>query len=191
MLLRSGLCDHAMLTRRFIPILFSCHLTVFSLTLPSLINVTTERTVPSDDDNGIRNAEPHCTQDRPTTSILPLLPDCLVAVRMLPHNDYVGTFHVGGGASLWRLPHIARHDSCTILVNLHEDRDVELGSWEDVLTAAVEAAIQCRSGVEPTGERRTGGWITAGAENGIVINVLKSRVQGSNGTVAASLVDVE
>ena len=189
--MRSGLGDPAMLTRRFIPILFSCHLNVFSLTLPSLINVTTERTVPSDDKNGIWNAEAHCTQDRPTTSILPLSPDCIVAVRMLPHNDYIGTFHVGGEASLWRLPHVERYDSCTVSVNLHEDRDVEMGSWEDVLNAAVKVVLGCRSAFGPTGEQKTGGWITAGAENGIVINVLKSRVQGSNGTVGTSLVDVE
>ena len=192
MLLRPGLRDPAMLTRRFIPILFSCHLTVFSLTLPSLKNVTTERTVPSDGNNGIQDSEAHCTQDRPIRSILPLSPDCIVAVRMLPHNDYIGTFHMGGGASLWRLPHPEHHGSCTVSVNLHEDRDEEMGSWDDVLNAATKVVLGCRSAFEPTGEQRTGGWITAGAENGIVIEVLKSRVRGTNGTVGAtSLVDVE
>ena len=171
MLSRSSLCHSAMRTRRFIPILFSCHLTVFALTLPSLINVTTESTVLSDDNNGIQNAEAHCTQDRPIRSILPLLPDCIVALRMLPHNDYIGTFHMGGEASLWRLPHPEHHDSCTVSVNLHEDRDVEMGSWSDVLNAATKVVLNCRSAFEPTGEQRTGGWITAGAENGIVINV--------------------
>ena len=190
--MKSGLCDPAMLTRRFIPILFSCHLTVFALTLPSLINVTTERIVPSNDNNGIENSEVHCTQDRPVKSILPLLPDCIVAVRMLPHNDYVGTFHMGGEASLWRLPHPESHESCTVSVNLHEDRDVEMGTWDDVLNAATKVVLSCRSAFGPTGEQRTGGWITTGAENGIVIEVLKSRVRGTNGTVeATSLVDVE
>ena len=99
---------------------------------------------------------------------------------------------MGGGASLWRLPHVEPYDSCTVSVTLHEDRDVEMGTWEDVLNAAIKVVLGCRSAFEPTGEQRTGGWITAGAENGIVIQVLKTRVPGTNGTVGdTSLVDVE
>ena len=181
-----------MLTRRFIPILFSCHLTVFSLTLPSLKNITTERTVPSDDNNGVQNSEVHCTQDRPTQSILPMSTDCIVAVRMFPHNDYVGTFHMGGGASVWPLPQHENYDTCTVSVSLDADRDEEVGTWDDVLNAAIKVVLGCRSVLKPTGEQRTGGWITAGSENGIVIEVLRSRVRVTNETAGGtSLVDVE
>ena len=111
---------------------------------------------------------------------------------MFPHNDYVGTFHIGGGASIWRLPQFEHYDTCTVSVSLNADRDVEMGTWDDVLNAAIKVVLGCRSVLKPTGEQRTGGWITAGAENGIVIEVLKSRVRGTNGTVGGtSLVDVE
>lgn len=192
MLLGLGLCGAAMLTRLFIAILFSYHLPVFALTLPSSTTVTTERTVPNGDNNAIQDSEAHCTQDRPSKSILPLAPDCIVAVRMLPQSDYIGTFHIGGGPSLWRLPHLERYDSCTVSVRLHEDHDVELGSWDDVVNEAIILLLACRSAVEPTGEQRTGGWITAGAENGLVIELRKSRVRVANGTVGGTtLVDVE
>ena len=192
MVLRLGLWGVAMLTRLFTPFLFSCHLTVFALTLPSLINVTTERIVPNDDNNAIQNSEAHCTQDRPAESILPLSPDCIVAVRMLPRNDYIGTFHIGGLPNLWRLPHLERYGSCTVSVILDADHDVELGSWDDVFNAAIKVVLGCRSAFEPGGDQRTGGWITGGAENGIMVELRKSRVRGTNGTGGGtSLVDVE
>ena len=70
-----------------------------------------------------------------------------------------------------------------MLVMLHEDFELELDSWAAIGNAAVVLLLACRLPFEEEGEQRVGGWITSGAENGIVVNLSRSRYGGVNGTV--------
>lgn len=173
--------------------LIPCYFTVFALTVPPpTINLTGDQTVP----NILTNSEAHCAQAGPTTSPSPLLQDCVRAIRSLPENDYVGIFHIGGDTSLWRLPTSRSYDSCTVLVILNEDFDSEMGSWVDAREAAVRLLLACRLPFDEGGEQRTGGWIAAGAENGLVVQLGRSRSVGINGTrmgsqVGTNSVDLE
>lgn len=169
-----------MLTLLILPLLLSYHLTVFALTLPSMrTNLTTEVGSLS---NGNRNSEAHCAQNRPTKP-LPLFGDCERAIRLLPLSTYIGTFHIGDDASFFNLPKSRSYGSCTVLVMLHEDFELELDSWAAIGNAAVVLLLACRLPFEEEGEQRVGGWITSGAENGIVVNLSRSRYGGVNGTV--------
>lgn len=155
-----------------------CHLSVFALTLPTLINITAEPIL----SNVETNAEAHCPQDESIRNKLPLSMDCFRAVHELPRNDYIGYFHIGGSQSLWRLPHSKTHQSCTVLVNLSEDIEVEMGSWRDVGIAAVELLLKCQLRTEPGNVQRTGGWIQSGFENRLWVEMLRSRSGAENGT---------
>ena len=161
----------------FALLLISCQLTVFALTLPALLNLTTE-SMPL---NATEDPEPHCAPaDESTQHRLPILSDCVRAVRALPQSHYVGTFHMGGEASLWRLPIIQTFGSCKALVKLHEDVDQDMGSWDDVRRSAARLLIECRKQYESMGVQRTGGWITSGAENGVVIELATSQIIALN-----------
>lgn len=155
--------------------LLLCHLTVFALALPLVItNLTAEWTTP-------QNTEAHCLQDQPGGTVLPLLPDCMRAIRLLPQSPYIGTFHIGGASNFFQLPESESYDSCTVRVILHEDFQMEVGSWEDIKQAALRLLIACRLPFAPGGEQRTGGWITSGAENGLVVELRRSKSRGGMG----------
>lgn len=161
-------------------LLLSCHLTVFALTLPLIItNLTADWTSPS---AGYQDSEAHCATQRPRTPPLPLSSDCIEAIRFLPNDDYIGTFHIGGDSSHWRLPDSRSFDSCTVSVTLHEDFELEMGSWLDVGNGATRLLLACRLPFERSGEQRTGGWIASGAENGLVVQLVRSRNVPMNGT---------
>lgn len=74
---------------------------------------------------------------------------------------------------------------------LSEDFDTEMGSWVDVGNAAVKLLLACRLPFEQGGEQRTGGWITAGVEDGLVVQLGRSRSVGVDGTEVTNAVDVE
>ena len=159
-------------------LLTSCQLTVFALTIPTLLNLTAESMAL----NATEDPEAHCTPvDESTQHRLPILPDCIRALRALPKSHYIGTFHMGGEASLWRLPIMQTFGSCKALVNLHEDVDQDMGSWDDVRRSGARLLLACRKQYEPGGMQRTGGWITSGAENGVVIELAKSQNMAVNG----------
>lgn len=162
----------------FLLSLIQCHLLVFALTLPALTNVTAEPIL----SNIKTDAQAHCPQDESIRNKLPLSTDCFRAIRELPRNDYVGYFHIGGSESLWRLPHSKSHQSCTALVNLSEDIEVEMGSWRDVGTAAMDLLLRCQVRSEPGNVQRTGGWIKSGFENRLWVEVLRSRSGVENRT---------
>ena len=162
----------------FLLSLIQSHLSVFALTLPTLTNVTAEP-IPS---NVKINAQAHCPQDESIRNNLPLSTDCFKAIRELPRNDYVGYFHIGGGESLWRLPHSSSYQSCKVLVNLNEDIEVEMGTWRDVGAAAIDLLQRCQLRTEPGNVQRTGGWIKSGFENRLWVEVLRSRLGAGNGT---------
>lgn len=168
-----------MLTLLILPLFLSYQLTVFALILPSMRkNLTAEVEYLS---NGNRNFKAHCAQNRPTKP-LPLSEDCNRAIRILPQSPHIGSFHIGDDASFFSLPQSRRYGSCTVLVMLHEDFDLELDSWRDIGNAAVQLLFTCRLPLEEEGEQKTGGWITSGVENRIVVNLRRSRYGGVNGT---------
>ena len=101
---------------------------------------------------------------------------------MLPRSHYVGTFHIGGHPSLFRLPDSREYHSCTATVLLHEDFDQEMGSWDDIRNAALQLLRACELPLGETGDQRTGGWITTGAENGLVVELRRSRGVSVNKT---------
>ena len=150
--------------------------TVSALTLAPISNLTINGSL----SNVSPNSEAHCAQEGRTGSPSPLLSDCITAVHSLPRSPYVGTFHIGTDTSLWRLPESRSWNSCKVLVTLSPDFDLEMGSWMDIRAAAVTLAITCRLPFEPGGEQRTGGWIMSGAEDGIVIELIRSRHVGAN-----------
>ena len=156
-----------------------CHPAVFALTHPVLTNTTVESTSPTS--ITFLNAEAHCPPEDLDSTKLPLSPDCITAVRMLPNSDYIGTFHIGGRQSLWRLPYSTSYRSCTVSVILHEDVDRDLGSWVDVQRMAIQLLLHCRLPFDPEGWQRTGGWTTAGAENGLVVELKKWSNGAGNG----------
>lgn len=73
-----------------------------------------------------------------------------------------------------------------MLVVLHEDVDLEMGSWVDIARVAFLLLLACRLPFEQGGEQKTGGWTTAGAENGLVVELRRSRDVGVNVTGAAA-----
>lgn len=163
-------------------LLLSRHFAVFASTLPLQVNLTTEPISPLSDTDAV----PHCPPEGSTQRPLPLLPDCDRAVRGLPRSHYIGTFHIGRDESLWRLPQSSSFASCKVLVTLSADFDLEMGSWVDVRAAAIELLVSCRLPFEEGGEQRTGGWITVGAENGILVELVISSAGVRNGTGAGT-----
>lgn len=155
------------------------HLTVFALTLPLTTPNLTAESTPS---NVLTNSEPHCASEAPTTSLLPLSPDCTRAIRSLPQSPYIGIFHLGGAATIWRLPDSRSYDTCTVFVTLNADFDSDLGSWVGIADAAFKLLLACRLPFEEGGEQRTGGWIAAGAENGLVVELRRSSFGEGDGT---------
>ena len=152
-------------------LLISGQLTIFAMTLPTLLNLTAEL-MPLD---ATEDPEAHCTPADESTRIrLPVMADCTRAIRALPQSHYIGHFHIGGESSLWRLPIIQTSGSCKALVSLHEDIDQDQGSWGDIRSSGARLLIDCRKHYEPWGVQRTGGWITSGANNGIVIELALS-----------------
>ena len=155
------------------------HFTVFALTLPLTI---TNLTAGSTHLNVLTSSEPHCASRTSTTTLLPLSPDCTQAIRSLPHSPYIGTFHLGGAATIWRLPDSRSYDTCTVFVTLNADFDSEIGSWVGIADAAFKLLLACRLPFEEGGEQRTGGWIAAGAENGLVVQLRRASFGEGNGT---------
>lgn len=165
-----------MLALLLLPLLVLCHLTVVALNLPPIItNLTADWTAAS---HGFQDSEARCLQDQPTGPPLPLLPDCIRAISLLPQSHYVGTFHIGGYPSIFQLPVSKEYGSCSAMVLLHEDRDQEIGSWDDIRGEARRLLLACRLPFEEEGEQRTGGWITSGVENGLVVELGRSRGVG-------------
>lgn len=162
----------------FLLLLIQCHILVLALTLPTLTNVVDEPIL----SNVKTDAEAHCPQDQSIRNKLPLSTDCFRAIRELPLNDYIGYFHIGGSESLWRLPRSESYQSCTVLVNLNEDIEVEMGSWRDVGLAAMDLLLKCQLRSEPGNVQKTGGWIKSGFEDRLWVEVLRSRLGAENGT---------
>ena len=174
-----GLCGSRMCTSLILSLLLPYYFIVSTLAFPPIItNLTADWASPNE---GIENSESHCATKRPTGPPLPLMPDCTRAIYLLPENDYIGIFHIGGGPSLWRLPRSRSYESCTVLLTLHEDFDEEKASWLGVKDAATLLSIACRLPFEQTGEQRTGGWVSAGAEKGLVVQLVGSRNIGVDG----------
>ena len=67
-------------------------------------------------------------------------------------------------------------------MNLHEDFEAELGSWDDVGASAMELLLLCQLRSDPGGKQRTGGWIKSGAEHGLVVELLESGLGAGNET---------
>lgn len=149
--------------------------TVFALTLPILTNLTAESTLTKFN----LNAEAHCAKG-PATSHLPFSRDCVKAVRLLPQSIYIGTFRISSGESLWRLPVSKSYRSCKVLVTLNEDFDIELGSWFDVCVDAIQLLHTWQLPPEEAVEEKTGGWTTSGAENGLVVELIRSTYGAEN-----------
>lgn len=164
--------------RYFFPLLLiSCQLTISALTLPTLLNLTAD-SMPL---NVTEDSEAHCAPgDESTQHRLPLMSDCIRAIRALPQSPYIGTFHIGGDASFWRLPVMQTFGSCKALVVLNQDIDQDMGSWDDVRRSGARLLIACRKQYESSADR-TGGWITSGAENGVVIELATSQIRAVNG----------
>ena len=165
--------------RYMFPLLvISCQLTVFALSLPTLLNLTAD-SIPL---NATEDPEAHCAPlHEPTQHRLPIVSDCVRAIRALPSSHYIGHFHIGRDTSLWRLPVVETYGSCRALVNLHQDIDEEQGSWDDVRRSGARLLRACKTEYAPGSEQRTGGWITSGAENGIVLELVMSRTITVNG----------
>ena len=68
------------------------------------------------------------------------------------------------------------------MVTLNADFDLEMGSWVGVEDAALKLLLACRLPFEEGGDQRTGGWIAAGAENGLVVELKSSSFGEENGT---------
>lgn len=173
-------------------LLIPCHLTVIALTLPILTNVTAG----PEASNVNLNTDPHCPPEGPSQRHLPLSRDCLDAVRLLPQNDYIGHFHIGGDESLWRLPVSASYGTCKAQVTLDADVDLEMGSWDDVRAAGIKLVLWCRTAFGPQGQQKTGGWISVGAENKVMVELIELRFSDGNGTGdgiegGTNVVDVE
>lgn len=159
---------------------------MLALALPPVTtNSTTDWIVPL-------NSVAHCREDQPSGRVLPLVQDCTSAIRLLPRNRHIGTFRIGDDTSVFNLPQSKSYDSCKVMVILHEDVDVERGSWLDIRDAATLLSLMCRMTFEEEeGEQRTGGWITTGAEDGLVVELRRSRNVGVNGTGGPTGVGVQ
>ena len=158
-------------------LLISCQLTISALALPTLLNLTAG-SMPL---NATEEPEAHCAPgDESTQHLLPLISDCVRAVHALPQSHYVGTFHIGGDASFWRLPVMRTFGSCKALVVLQQDIDQDMGSWDDVRRSGARLLLACRKQYESSADR-TGGWITSGAENGVVIELATPQIKAVNG----------
>ena len=172
--------------------LIQCHLTVIGLTLPILTNVTAGPEASSVN----LNADPHCPPEETSQRHLPQSRDCIDAVRLLPQNDYIGHFHIGGDDSLWRLPHSASYGTCKVQVSLDADVDLEMGSWDDVRAAGIKLVLWCRLAFGSQGQQKTGGWVSTGAENKVMVELIELRFSDGNGTgegiePGTNVVDVE
>ena len=66
-------------------------------------------------------------------------------------------------------------------MTLHADWDMEMGSWDDVRASGIKLLLWCRLPFEPGGPQRTGGWITSGVEDGIILELMKARDGSENG----------
>ena len=166
--------------------LIQFHFSICAFTLSVSTNHTTESMLP----NLKIRSEPHCHKEGPTRRRLPLVRDCIVAIHALSHNDRVGIFHIGGARNLWRLPSGRSHGSCQIRVTLDPDCDFEMGSWVGVRSVAWKVLHACRLPFDRS-QQKTGGWITFGTDNGILVELVATHYGTGNDTEVGMGSDVE
>lgn len=153
---------------------FLLSVSAFTLSLPT--NLTTESILP----NLNINSEPHCHKEGPTRRRLPLVRDCIIAIHALSHSNRVGVFHIGGDRNLWRLPSGRSHDTCQIRVTLNPDFEFDVGSWVGVRAVAWKVLHVCRLPFERS-QQKTGGWITFGMDNGVLVELVARQYGGGDG----------
>ncbi|CAF9918649.1 MAG: hypothetical protein ALECFALPRED_000775 [Alectoria fallacina] len=114
------------------------------------------------------NSEAHCfTNTSPLTRRRPRFTDCGAAVRKLPSNHIIGSFHKGGAADQFRLPVEKTSGSCTVEVRIQTGFDGDTSTWLEVGAAATQLNMACVN--KFTFPVKIGGWTTAGRADRITV----------------------
>lgn len=106
------------------------------------------------------NREAHCLANRgPILHRRPRFTDCGAAIRKLPSNHIIGTFHSIGADDQFRLPVTETSGSCRAEVKMGR-LDEDSGTWFAIGMAATQLNMACVNAF--TFPVKIGGWTTAG-----------------------------
>lgn len=89
----------------------------------------------------LNTSVPYCYP--PDTGNAPEPLDCLVTQNWLPRSPLGGTFHRSGAIDDYRLPVIARHQTCEVSIALVDDVQEERSSWRLVGVGAALLIARC------------------------------------------------
>ena len=95
----------------------------------------------------------------------PSFSDCGGALRYLPSNHIIGSFHTGGDDNQFKLPITKAYETCSVTVELPNLGIEETGTWLGVGAAAMQLNMVC------VNNKYIGGWTTAGNHERIRITL--------------------
>ena len=100
----------------------------------------------------------------------PITMDCLQARQNIPRGGDLGLFHRSGPPDRYRLPHIVTTRTCTIIIDLQDDRS-DFASWNTISLSARALILTCSKGI--SAEATTGGTALIGQTGQIKISLIK------------------
>ena len=100
----------------------------------------------------------------------PTTMDCLHARSHIPRGGDLGLYHRNGPPDEYRLPHIVTTRTCTIIIDLEDNRP-DFASWNSVSLSARALILACSKG--RYAEATTGGTAFIGQTGLIKISLLK------------------
>ncbi|KAL2046997.1 hypothetical protein N7G274_001015 [Stereocaulon virgatum] len=131
----------------------------------------------------IENSVHECTQWRLARE-RPLVEDCVGAVAKLPSLPQEAYFH--DDVTVWddyQLPVWRTNGTCEIYVHLASSVYHELSSWKAVNEATRELINLCIGNIRLEERRHTGGWMTVGHYQGIIVSIINPLDNGGVGNV--------
>lgn len=94
--------------------------------------------------------------------------DCTLAIRQLPSDPAMGTFHNRGGDDFFKLPVQKTVTSCTVRVELYAATSTAAASWEGIGARAQTLNRFC---LQTTFPIYKGGWAVFAKDQRIVISL--------------------
>ena len=131
----------------------------------------------------IENGVHECTQWS-VAHERPLIKDCVDAVARLPSLPQEAYFH--DDVTMYddyQLPVWRANGTCEVYIDLASSLHHELSSWKAVNEATRELINLCIGNTRLEERRHTGGWMTVGPYQGIIVSITNSFHNGGVGNM--------
>ncbi|KAL2038803.1 hypothetical protein N7G274_008561 [Stereocaulon virgatum] len=117
----------------------------------------------------VGSPQPECIRHSFWLDQRPPYLDCHRAVLIMPQNDTLGTFHVGGKSDDFELPQYGIDGGCKVEIDISKFHLWDEGSWSEIRYATSALNLACRD--MSTKPWRSGGWLMTGKYGRIKISL--------------------